>query len=92
MAAQVSEAIAREAVHWVNSFNGLFIKHRRFLGADSLKLRLFQLDASKIIVYEVAVLKNSVCSLEVFVLRVYQNLWLRATGKLTTAHDTDTLW
>src|SRR5690554_5872036 len=88
--AQVSEAIAKDAVHWVNNFNGLFINHCQRLGADSLTLGLFQLDASRIILGEVitSISKNSVCSLEAFVLSLYEKLWLRVTGKLTTPHDT----
>jgi hypothetical protein len=88
MAEQAAETIAKEAVHWVNSLNSLFIKHCRVLAADAIKLRLFQLDASRIILIEVALSRDSVCSLEALVSRMYERLWMRATGKHTTAHDT----
>lgn len=80
MAAQVSEQIAKDAVLWTNRFNGLFLKQCHRLGAESLNLRRFQLDASRVILEVVAAFRNSVCSVDFLALKVYQGLWLRTYG------------
>lgn len=83
----MSQQIAKDAILWVNSFNYLLTETCRSLDADSLKLRLYYLEASRIIVVEIAAFKNSVCSLKFLVLKIYQKLWLRTRGKLTIAHS-----